>query len=251
MVWLVFLVLIPVLAIAGYPRMKIPREPQREGPQAVSGYDRVSRGLILSTGRYLTLRFLKRLHPQGTLIDVGAGPGYLANSISHKFPYLRVISLDINEAMLRQAAKNFPHLRFELCRGDAQALPFSDGTVDFIVSTAAFHHWEDPAQVLNEFHRVLKPGGQFLILDMRRDARRFYYWLIKLMQRFMPQDIKRSNGAVGSFWASYTVAEMDKLLLKSTFSVWKTRPQSGWMFVWGQKEQTAPWLPTSCSDRLT
>lgn len=186
--------------------------------------------------RYLALRALKKLHPRGTLIDVGCGPGYLVNSLGHKYPDLQIIGVDINRDMLRHAIINFPsrnNVRF--CRGDAQALPFPDGEVDVIVSTGAFHHWESGPMALQEFHRVLKPGGRFLILDLRRDVRRAVLWTVKLVQMFMPGDIKRVNGAVGSVWSSYTAAEMSVLLEQSPFPVWRIDPHLGWMFVRGRK----------------
>ena len=54
--------------------------------------------------------------------------------------------------------------------GNAAAMPFADNSFDFIVCRAAFKNFQEPARALGEMHRVLKPGGQALIIDMRRDA---------------------------------------------------------------------------------
>jgi ubiquinone/menaquinone biosynthesis C-methylase UbiE len=55
-------------------------------------------------------------------------------------------------------------------QGDAAAMPFDDATFDFIICRAAFKNFTQPAQALNEVHRVLRPGGKTVIIDMRRDA---------------------------------------------------------------------------------
>ena len=242
MIWL-----IPAIASAALlggalclSRLDIPRQRQREGPEdleVVSAYDHVSRGLALRVARYLALKRLKALHPFGVLLDVGCGPGYLAAAISRESKGLFVIGVDINQDMLNKAAQNFPVSpgRLEFRKGDALALPFADKYADFIVSTGAFHHWMEGARSLQEFHRILKPGGQFLILDLRRDARRWFYAIARIAQRLMPADIRRVNGAVGSIWASYTPSEMDAMLSQSPFQRWKIAPHPGWMFIWGQE----------------
>ena len=59
--------------------------------------------------------------------------------------------------------------RVDFRTGDNAYLPFADASLDLVVSTLSLHHWADPASVLNEVPRVLRPGGAFLIFDLRRD----------------------------------------------------------------------------------
>ena len=49
-------------------------------------------------------------------------------------------------------------------------MPFEDGAFDLIVCRAAFKNFSEPVRAIEEMHRVLKPGGKALILDLRRDA---------------------------------------------------------------------------------
>ena len=51
-------------------------------------------------------------------------------------------------------------------------MPFPDASFDFVVCAAAFKNFSDPLGALNEIHRVLAPGGQASIYDLRKDASR-------------------------------------------------------------------------------
>src|SRR5262249_25453396 len=55
-------------------------------------------------------------------------------------------------------------------RGDAAHMPFEPESFDFVVCRAAFKNFTEPVQALNEIHRVLRPGGQALVIDLRSDA---------------------------------------------------------------------------------
>jgi len=60
-------------------------------------------------------------------------------------------------------------VRVDFEHGDAADLPFPDTQFDFIVCRAAFKNFARPLVALNEMHRVLKPGGNALIIDLRKD----------------------------------------------------------------------------------
>jgi ubiquinone/menaquinone biosynthesis C-methylase UbiE len=49
-------------------------------------------------------------------------------------------------------------------------MPFADETFAFVLCRAAFKNFSEPKRALQEMYRVLKPGGQALIIDLRRDA---------------------------------------------------------------------------------
>ena len=52
----------------------------------------------------------------------------------------------------------------------AESLPFPAGTFDLALSTLSAHHWADPAAAIDEQARMLRPGGQLRIYDLRREG---------------------------------------------------------------------------------
>ena len=54
--------------------------------------------------------------------------------------------------------------------GSASDIPLEDGMFDLVVCRAAFKNFSEPLKALNEMHRVLKPGGKAVIIDLRKDA---------------------------------------------------------------------------------
>jgi ubiquinone/menaquinone biosynthesis C-methylase UbiE len=174
------------------------------------------------------------------VVDVGCGPGYLIAAIARAFPHVHVIGVDIAEEMIAAASQNAVTQglgdQVEYRKGDICKLPFEQGSIDFLVSTLSLHHWSDPGLALREVYRVLKPKGQFLLFDLRRDERRWIYWLFRFAQRFIvPTALRRFDEPHGSFMASYTPVEMEALLSGTSFRDRSIRPSLGWMFIWGTK----------------
>jgi ubiquinone/menaquinone biosynthesis C-methylase UbiE len=243
-VWIVPVIIIVLgLLVLSFLRLRVPRDTEREkfnDHDSFVAYDQVSRWPLFGLVRYVFLRQLRRYHPEGTLVDVGCGPGYLALAIARKFPRLNVLGIDISPEMVALAQHNLAALeldsRVKFQSADVEQLPLEAGSIGFVVSTLSLHHWSNPGQALEEIYRVLKPGGQLLIFDLRRDTPLLAYCIFQLGQRFFaPLDIRRTNGAIGSIWSSYTAAETQELLSLSSFSAWKVQKGWGWAYLWGKK----------------
>ena len=116
-------------------------------------------------------RIAEELHPGARVLEVAPGPGYLTVELAKLGPY-RITGLDISRSFVRMASDYAARtgVDVEFRQGDAASLPFPDDRFDFIVCRAAFKNFSDPVAALREMHRVLRPGGKALVIDMRNDA---------------------------------------------------------------------------------
>jgi SAM-dependent methyltransferase len=92
-----------------------------------------------------------------SILDVGCGPGYVSAAAAERGA--TPTGLDFSKEMIAIAKKMFPHLEFR--EGDAQNLPFADGTFDRVVASFALLHLAEPERACAEAGRVLKRGGKF------------------------------------------------------------------------------------------
>ncbi|MDP2306314.1 MAG: bifunctional 2-polyprenyl-6-hydroxyphenol methylase/3-demethylubiquinol 3-O-methyltransferase UbiG [Pseudomonadota bacterium] len=100
------------------------------------------------------------LGPQScSVLDVGCGAGFLANALSARGH--RVKGVDASNESLAVAARHDPTGRVEYVHGDAAALPAPDGSFDVVCAMDFLEHVEDPAGVIAEAARVLRPAGLF------------------------------------------------------------------------------------------
>lgn len=110
--------------------------------------------------------------PAGShLLEVAPGPGYLAIELAQGGTYA-VTGLDISKSFVEIAQANARQagVAVDFRHGNASAMPFAGASFDFVVCCAAFKNFTEPVAAIEEMARVLKPGGQALINDLRKDA---------------------------------------------------------------------------------
>lgn len=93
------------------------------------------------------------------LLDVCCGPGVVAGAALARGAAAH--GIDLSENFVAMAARRHPAGRFET--GDAESLPFPDGSFDAVVSGYGIIHVPRPAAALAEMARVLKPGGRLAV----------------------------------------------------------------------------------------
>jgi ubiquinone/menaquinone biosynthesis C-methylase UbiE/DNA-binding transcriptional ArsR family regulator len=105
--------------------------------------------------------------------DLGCGTGQVSAALA---PFVqRVVAVDGSAAMLQAARKRLHGIdNVDLRRGELEALPIDDGRLDAATLMLVLHHIAEPAKALAEVGRVLKPGGQLLVVDMLAHDRESY-----------------------------------------------------------------------------
>jgi ubiquinone/menaquinone biosynthesis C-methylase UbiE len=119
----------------------------------------------------LARRTAEQIPPQSKVLEIAPGPGYFAIELAKLGDY-QITGLDISETFVKIASANAKKegMRVDFRQGNAAKMPFPDDVFDFLVCRAAFKNFSEPVRALEEMHRVLRPGGHALIIDLRRDA---------------------------------------------------------------------------------
>jgi ubiquinone/menaquinone biosynthesis C-methylase UbiE len=150
------------------------RHRHRHGPEAFQGrasriYDVMARRLLRGVYRQLAKDIASTAPDNGTVLDVGTGPGVLLVELARCRADLRLTGVDPASDMVAVAERNLNEFapRATARVGDVGDLPFPDQSFDLIVSSLSLHHWEDPDAAVAELARVLRPGGRLVIYDFR------------------------------------------------------------------------------------
>lgn len=99
------------------------------------------------------------------ILEIGCGPGALAESLHRWYPRARITAIDRDSKFISFAKETIAGVSF--LEGDATKLPFADQTFDITISNTVQEHVE-PTIFWSEQRRVLKPGGICLCLSARR-----------------------------------------------------------------------------------
>lgn len=112
-----------------------------------------------------------RLRSNSEVLEIAPGPGFFAIELA-KLGDFKITGLDISRTFVEIAGENArkANLKIEFRQGNASAMPFAGESFDFIYCAAAFKNFSEPLQALDEMHRVLKPGGEAVIADLRKDV---------------------------------------------------------------------------------
>ncbi|PKN90412.1 MAG: hypothetical protein CVU45_02715 [Chloroflexi bacterium HGW-Chloroflexi-7] len=151
-----------------------PNEPSKQAEQVramftlIAGrYDLMNRLMSFGQDVFWRRKMMAKISfpPYVMVLDLGAGTGDISHEVRRVSPEASITAADFTLGML-EAGKDWQSI--QRCNADAMRLPFENQRFDVVVSGFLVRNVESVEQTLSEMVRVLKPGGQLLILDMTR-----------------------------------------------------------------------------------
>jgi len=152
---------------------------------------------------------------EGTILDLGTGPGYLPIEILKRSPAIKIIGVDLSRKLIRMANSNAikagvsDRVSFEV--GNAAKLRYNNNSFGMVISTGMLHSLKNPLNVLIEINRVLKNGGEAWIYDPARiiqyidrekwkaslnNRERFFLWFFGLLGLHKPIAVYRRDQVI-------------------------------------------------------
>ena len=180
------------------------REQVKEMFNAISGhYDAMNRTMTMGidvTWRRRAINSLKRIKPK-LILDVATGTGDFAIESFKILQPKKVVGIDISEKMLEigrlKVSKQGLSKNIQLLQGDCMQLKYEDNSFDAITVAFGIRNFEDLEQGITEMCRVLKSGGNLLIVEASEPFtifKPFYYFYTKVVMPILAlifrQDVK-------------------------------------------------------------
>jgi ubiquinone/menaquinone biosynthesis C-methylase UbiE len=169
---------------------------------------------------------------EGTILDLGTGPGYLPIEILKRSPAIKIVGVDLSRKLIQIAKNNAikagvsDRVSFEV--GNAAKLRYNMDAFEMVISTGMLHSLKNPVNVLIEINRVLNTGGEAWIYDPARIIQfidrekwkaslnyreRFFLWLFGLLGLHKPIAVYRRDQVIPMIEAagfqSHTIEEAD------------------------------------------
>jgi len=155
-------------------------------------------------------RIGRELRLAGTIVDIGCGSCELVRYLAATYGQ-KVTGVDVASGSFPRNRHTRTGARFRCVRRDACNLDFlSDQSVDAVVTMCALHEMDRPGAILAEARRILRPGGEVLVVDFPRDS--------------LAQQLWNEN--------YYSTDEVEKLLAESGFGEIRVKTIERGQLIW-------------------
>src|SRR5688572_8370761 len=145
-------------------------------------------------------QMLLRAMPPLVVADLGSGEGLLSQLLARRAK--KVIAVDNSEKIVAfgaSKAKKMGLKNLEFRMGDLESPPIDPSSVDLVVLSQALHHAKDPARAIQSAHRILKSGGQLMILDL------------------LEHQFEKARDLYGDLWLGFPESDLHKWLETAGF----------------------------------
>jgi ubiquinone/menaquinone biosynthesis C-methylase UbiE len=166
-----------------------------------------------------------RLRAGADVLEVAPGPGFFAIELA-KLGDFHITGLDISRTLVEIATENAHKAgaRIDFRLGNVAAVPFAAESFDFVYCSAAFKNFSEPEKALSEMYRVLRPGGEAMIVDLCKDTS------LEEIDRYVEQSGRQGLDAWMTKWTfrhillkrAYTKGEFVNMAGKSRFGSCQT-----------------------------
>lgn len=157
-------------------------------------YEWICRVMSVGTGDRYRRQVLRAagLAPAMRVLDVATGTGPVLRAAVEAVGAVGLaVGLDPSGGMLRENRKR---CAAPLLQGRGEQLPFVDGSFDMVSMGYGLRHVPDLCQLFAEYHRVLKPGGRVLVLEITQPESSVGRWLNRMYLRHLVPGLARLGG---------------------------------------------------------
>lgn len=142
-------------------------------------YDGINHLLSVHIDKLWRRQAVRMMQPAQEVLDVAIGTGDMAIEIMRQGKAQHITGIDLSREMMaigkqKTDKKNY---NVDFLYASAQEMPFADNSFDAVTCTYGCRNFQDVDAGLREFHRVLKPGGQLVILEFSQPTNRIIRWL--------------------------------------------------------------------------
>ena len=170
-----------------------PEENRRMFDTISRRYDLLNSIISLGQDRVWRRKAVDRLRVKagGRYVDAGCGTGGLSLEIAGRFApgAVTIMGVDFSDAMLREGMRRVQQQGAQrsvtLRVGDALAMPVADNSVDGVISGFVIRNISDRSGALAEWFRVLRPGGQCVVLELGIPEKPFTRWMYGVITRLL------------------------------------------------------------------
>ena len=160
-------------------------------------YDRMNRFLSARTDigwRKKAIRRLRKDDPR-IILDIATGTADMAIMACKLLNPDKVFGIDISQQMLEEGRKKVDkeHLgdKIDLLRGDSEAINFGENTFDAVMAAFGVRNFENLEKGLSEMLRVMKPGGQLVILEFSKPKQTAVRGLYNIYMKIVAPQVAR------------------------------------------------------------